>query len=256
MAVIENISKLENSSSTLSVTLHKNNFMKDGTYCATVSRNMATFKNILSEIAEDNKGVDPFMLQFAAILIQKKILKMLEQGKAVNVLDLGTLYIAMKCNARGRSEVSGNGKFYIKFTPTSLANDALATLSVDKVVYADGSPEITEISDLSSGRTDGILTTGNPAKIIGSKLKIGGEGSGLFFGPCDSDGKLMKDESTWIKAEDTSIFRNKPTELNFFVPAALEKGKYCIVLRTAYLSDKTFRKNLVEAVSTPVIVTE
>ena len=43
--------------------------------------------------------MNPFMLQFAAILIQKKILKMLEQGKAVNVLDLGTMYIAMKCNA-------------------------------------------------------------------------------------------------------------------------------------------------------------
>ena len=89
---MENISTLENSSSILSVTLHENNFTKDGTYYATVSRNTATFKNILSEIAEDNKGMDPYMLQFAAILIQKKILKMLEQGKAVNVLDLGTMY--------------------------------------------------------------------------------------------------------------------------------------------------------------------
>ena len=81
MATIENISTLENSSSILSVTLHENHFTNDGTYYATVSRNRATFKNILSEIAEDNKGMDPYMLQFAAILIQKKILKMLEQGK-------------------------------------------------------------------------------------------------------------------------------------------------------------------------------
>lgn len=254
MAVIENISTLENSSSLLSVTLHKNNFTKDGTYCATVTRNTATFKNILSEIAEDNKGVDPYMLQFAAILIQKKILKMLEQGKAVNVFDLGTLYIAMKCNAKGKSDVPENGRFYIKFTPTSLANDAIAALSVDKVVFADGSPEITEVADLSNGKTDGSLTQGRPAKITGARLKIGGEGSGLFFAPCDSDGNPVNDESEWIKADDTAIFRNKPTELNFFVPAAIEKGKYRIVLRTAYLSEKKFRKEPVEAMSAPVSI--
>ena len=255
MAVIENISTLENSSSTLSVSLHKNYLMKDGSYCATVTRNTATFKNILSEIAEDNKGMDPFMLQFAAILIQKKILKMLEQGKAVNVLDLGTLYIAMKCNAKGKSDVSGSGNFHIKFTPTSLANDALSALTVDKVVYADGSPEITEIADLSNGKAAGSLTPGKPARITGARLKIGGQGSGIFFAPCDSDGIPVKDESAWVKADDTAIFRNKPTEINFFVPASLEKGKYCIVLRTAYLSDKTFRKNLVETQS-PVFLVE
>ena len=70
---MENISTLENSSSILSVTLHENNFTKDGAYYATVSRNTTTFKNILSEIAEDNKGMDPYMLQFAAILIQWNI---------------------------------------------------------------------------------------------------------------------------------------------------------------------------------------
>ncbi len=256
MAVIENISTLENSSSTLSVSLHKNYLMKDGSYCATVTRNTATFKNILSEIAEDNKGMDPFMLQFAAILMQKKILKMLEQGKAVNVLDLGTMYIAMKCNAKGKSDVAESGNFCIKFTPTSLANDALSTLTVDKVVYADGSPEITELSDLSSGKTDGRLTPGMPARITGARLKIGGQGSGIFFAPCDSDGNPVKDESAWLRVEDTAVFRNKPTELNFFVPAALEKGKYRIVLRTAYLTEKKFRKELVEAVSKTLSITE
>ena len=90
MAAIENISKLENSSSILSVTLHENNFTKDGSYYATVSRNTATFKNILSEIAEDNKGMDPFMLQFAEMLMQKKILKMLDHGKEVKIHDLRT----------------------------------------------------------------------------------------------------------------------------------------------------------------------
>ena len=60
---MENISTLENSSSLVSITLKENKLKKDGTYYATVTRNKASFRNILSEIAEENKGIDPFILQ-------------------------------------------------------------------------------------------------------------------------------------------------------------------------------------------------
>ena len=251
---MENISTLENSSSILSVTLHENNFTKDGSYYATVSRNTATFKNILSEIAEDNKGMDPYMLQFAAILIQKKILKLLEQGKAVNVLDLGTMYIAMKCNAKGKSDVSESGNFYIKFTPTTLANEAITSLSVDKIVYADGSPEITRIEDLSDVESKNTLTKGKPCRITGSRLKLGGENWGIYFAPVDSEGIMNSDESQWIKTDESSLFRNKPSELNFFVPDSLSEGNWQIVLRTSYLGKGTSRKTMLETVSDVITV--
>ena len=73
---MENISALENSSAIVNVTLHENQLRKDGSFYGLVSKNKASFNNIISEIAEDNKGIDPHMLQYAAILIQKKILKM------------------------------------------------------------------------------------------------------------------------------------------------------------------------------------
>ena len=244
--IMENISTLQNSSSILTVTLHENKLMKDGTYYATVSRNTATFKNLLSEIAEDNKGMDPYMLQFAAILMQKKILKMLEQGKAVNVLDLGTLYIAVRGSAKGKSDVTGNGEFCIKFSPTPLANEALSKLGVDKVVYADGSPEITGILDLSPEPEEKVLKKGSPCRIRGSRLKIGGEKSGVYFVPVGEDGKMVQDEVKWILVDEGAIFRNMPSELNFIVPAAIEEGDYRIVIRTSYLSKDKSRKSLVE----------
>lgn len=226
--------------------MHENKLTKDGTYYATVSRNTASFKNLLSEIAEDNKGMDPYMLQFASILMQKKILKMLEQGKAVNVLDLGTLYIAMKCNAKGRSDVSGNGDFYIKFMPTPLANEALAKLGVDKVVYADGNPEITEILDLSPEPEEMVLKKGFPCRIRGARLKIGGERGGIYFVPVGEDGKTETDEEKWTLVDEKSVFRNMPTELNFIVPSTLDEGNYRLVIRTSYISKDKTRKSFAE----------
>lgn len=260
MAIIENLSTLESSNAALSVTLHQNHLKKDGSYFARVSRNTATFNNVISEIAEENKGLDPHLLQYSAILIQKKILKMLEQGKAVNILDLGTMYIAMKCSAKGKNDVSNNGKFCIKFSPTQIAQDTVNSLNVDKVVYVDNNPEITTITDLSTGKTDQTISKGKPVAIFGSKLKLGSSGSGIYFAPAteptaDSELSFDLDESTWISVSKETIFRNKPAELNFFVPETLESEKsYCIIIKTNYLSNTQSRKDFVETVSSPITV--
>lgn len=65
---------------------------------------------------------------------------------------------------------------------------------------------------------------------------------------------MNADESSWSEVEDKALFRNKPTELNFFVPAALSSGGYKIVLRTAYLSKDKSRKSVVETISNVVNV--
>ncbi len=252
---IENISTLENSSSKVSVTLRKNNLSDKQTFCATVTRNVASFRNILSEIAEDNKGMDPYMLQFASILMQKKILKLLEQGKAVNILDLGVMYIAAKCNVQTKTEAAATAEFCIRFSPTALAETAIENISLDKIVFSDNSPEITGIETLSEAEDKAKLITGQPAKISGSRLKIGGEESGVFFAPCDETGDAAADESLWKQVPEGQIFRNKPTELNFFVPS-LEEGEFRIVLRTRYLSSTTTRKDLLETISGKVTVTK
>ncbi len=235
------------------MTLRENCFAKDGTYYAIVSRNTASFKNILSEIAEDNVGIEPFMLQYAAILIQKKMLKMLSQGKAVNVFDLGTLYIAMKCRVKGKSEVPDSGNFYIKFKPSAIADEALSVLNVDKIVFADGRPEITEVSDIVTG-TESVLDVSNPVRIKGARLKLGDSGSGILFAPVHENGKINADESTWLAVPPENVFRNMPTELNFFIPKEVAPGSWRIVIRTTYLSKYRKRKDAVETVSTLITV--
>ena len=242
---MENISTLENSSSLVSITLKENKLKKDGTYYATVTRNKASFRNILSEIAEENKGIDPFILQYCAILLQKKILKFLEQGKAVNILDLGTMYIAMEVSAKSKTEVPQNGKFKVRFSPTKLTNSSLQKLSIDKIVYNDKSPEIDSVTDIST-EEENVLSLGAPAKITGANLKLGSEESGIYFAAISSDEKL-EDSSTWTRIDDSKVFRNKPAELNFFVPTGEVYERYTEEVRERAYSEATWRRLLREA---------
>ena len=246
----EKISELEKGSNTVSVTLQENTLTGDGTYFARVSRNVASFKNIVAEIAEENKGIDPHLLQYAAILIQKKMLGMPENGKAVNMLDLGTLFISMKCKARSRHDAERKGKFVLKFAPSETAEEALKNLSVDKVLYADASPEIVAVENLSPKAEGDSLTAGQPARITGSRLKVGGEGAGIYFAPCDENGTPSSDEGSWLRVDETEVFRNMPSELNIFVPQGIEPGKtYRIIVRTQYLPNGRSRKGMLEAES-------
>ena len=237
MATFENVSTLNDSSSILSVTLHTNPLKDDGSYCARVTRNVATFNNILSEVAKDNVGLDPYMLQFATIQMQKKVLEFLQQGKAVNLFDLGTLYIAYKCSAKNKDDAASNGTFTVRFSPTELTTDSVSSLSIDKVTFVDNEPSITSITDVASGSEDTSATIGSVVKIFGSRLKLRGDEQGIFFVPVDSDENISSDTSSWISVPESNIFRNMPKELNIIVPETLEAGSaYRIVVQTTYAS--------------------
>ena len=159
----------------------------------------------------------------------------------------------MKCSVKAKNDVTLNSKFCIKFSPTQIAQEAINDLNVDKIVYVENSPEITAITDLYTNKENETLTKGKPAKITGTKLKLGDENSGIFFAPIASDSEINSDESTWIKVTQENIFRNKPSELNFFVPETLESGKsYSIIVRTNYLSTTRTRKEILETESAPI----
>lgn len=80
--------KFKGSDRILSVTLYSNTFAKDGQMIGKVSRNTVTLENMIAAIISENRGLDPFMVQHSAILLQQQIIKMLQLGRCVNVLDL------------------------------------------------------------------------------------------------------------------------------------------------------------------------
>lgn len=247
----------KNADSILSVTLRKNQFSTDeNSFIGRVTRNTVTLENLIASISEKNAGVSPYMIQHAANLLGNEMLKACQNGNAVDVLGLGTMYISVSGTVTGENpgESSIPG-FKICFTPSATAQKAVDSLKVDKVVIADSSPAFDKIINTFNQNEERILIKGKGVKITGSRLKIFGEDSGIWFAPLDEDGNLSKDESLWTAVQAETISINKPKTLEFYVPDELSPAQYSIVLRTRYSSGEKELKNLSSAVSKAVTIT-
>lgn len=249
------LSSFNKADSILSVTLHSSQFSKDGEHYARVSRNTVTLENIIADILEENRGIDPFMIQHAVTLFQQQILKQLSQGKGVNVLDLGTLYIAMKGTIKGdKPSASDLPNFLVRFTPSALTHAAVDNLVVDKIVIADTTPQISMITDLWEGKENQTITLGKSCRISGDRLKLGGDHWSISLLQCDADGNI-EDGVAPIVVEPEKVYHNTAKDLQFFVPESLFTDKqYIIKISTMYQNGGSSRKSAVEAYSIPLSV--
>lgn len=249
------LSSFNKADSILSVTLHASQFSKDGEHFARVSRNTVTLENIIADIIQENRGLDPFMIQHAATLLQQQILKQLSQGKCVNVLDLGTLYIGMKGIIKGdKPNASDLPDFIVKFTPSALSNSAVDNLVVDKIVMADTNPQISIITDLWTGMENQVLSPGKTCRITGSRLKLGGDAWSISLLQCNDDGEVNPDVPPIVVAPE-KIYHNTATDLQFFIPETLfTDAKYIVKISTMYSGGHKSRKSAVSADSLPLSV--
>ena len=251
------ITTFKNADSILSVTLRKNQFSTEQTsFIGRVTRNTVTLENLIASISEKNAGVSPYMIQHVAKLLEDEMLSACQNAKAVDVLGLGTLYITVAGSVSGENpgESSIPG-FKLNFTPSSRAQEAVDSLKVDKVIIADSNPVIDRIINTFNQNEERNLLKGKAVKITGSKLKIFGEDSGIWFAPLDSDGNVSKDEETRLKVSSETISGNKPTSLEVYVPDNITEADYKIVIRTRFCSGCKELKSPVTTISKTVTIT-
>ena len=73
------------------------------------------------------------------------------------------------------------------------------------------------------------LSVGKCAELQGNRLKVYGDGSGIFFVPVDSEGKSETDESKWIQVPDENIIKKYPKSLIFQIPDTISaESKYLL----------------------------
>lgn len=247
----------KNADSILSVTLRKNQFStEENSFIGRVTRNTVSLENLIASISEKNPGVSPYMIQHVANLLGEEMLKACENAKAVDVLGLGTMYISVAGSISGENPIESSiPGFKLNFTPSSRAQEAVDSLKVDKVIIADSNPIIDRVINTFNQNEERNLLKGKGVRITGSKLKVMGDGSGIWFAPVDSEGMINKDENTWTEVNQETISQNKPKTLEFYVPDNLTDPKYRIVIRTRYCSGDKELKSPVTAISKIITVT-
>lgn len=239
----------ENIEQGLNVTLHANTLKKDGSYYARVNSRVANVKAALKLIKDEDKGVDISAIKHGLELYNKQVLNLLTLGFSVKVLDLGILTIKHRGKVKDKSEAESISDFTVEFIPSTDVTKAVEKLSVDAVLTVDNSPVLEGISDLSRKASDGVVTVGQPIQVLGRNLKLNLEEDEIFFVPQTEQGDA-KDKSEWVKVLEPQVFRNKPTELNLFVPPALPPdNRYRLLVKSSYIAGGRARKTVLSGTS-------
>lgn len=249
--------KLEKKDTKLTVLLNKNQ-LDDSTHVGKLIRNTFSVENLIQEIVDTNTGVDYLMVSHAGELLKREILRQVQKGYAVNVLGLGTLYLAPGGAVKGgdNPSVTDIPGFTARFTPSAEAKEAASSVQAELVVKNDTTPLVSSIMNLSTGKDDGVLTAGKSVRLTGSRLKTGGTGSGIFFVPCDAAGNAETDESKWTAVNADFFPRNTNKTLEFECPAAAAATKFLIAVRTAVTGSGEARKEPVTGMSSMTVTVE
>ena len=229
MAKIEQ--EFENATSKVSVSVQKST-LGENSFVGRVSRNTVTIDNMINSICEKVPSYDKYACKRFVKDLKSEVLANLSQGNAVNLFDLGTLYLALSGSMKGvPKSASDISALTVKYSVSKEVLDSVANIAIDKIVLSDSSPAISAIECVWTDVEPKTIIAGKLVRITGAKLKLEGENSGVFFAPVDERGNASDVESDWVKSP--VISKNFPKSLEVYAPDALEDGKqYAIVIKT------------------------
>ena len=127
--------------------------------------------------------------------------------------------------------------------------NAVAKTTVEILGEQANPQQIFNITDNTTGATDGILTKGRNAELKGTYLKIAGENPacGVTFRNIDTQ------QETKLPMQD--IVLNEPSRLLILVPASLVAGEYELSVTTQFSGGSIVLKNLRTVIySNPVVI--
>lgn len=231
------------------VTLRANSLGKGKKFVAYFDRNVMSIEHLLANIKKKNPSADEIAINTSISYLKREILDTLKEGKAVNLLDLGVLYISASGSVANDSatEISAL-ELAAKFTPSQIVKDAVSQVKIGKVTIANFDANITKIIDFFSGKESDELHIGKNVIIEGKKLKLGESNSGVYLAPISESGEMNTDSATWIDCSRL-VRESTKSKINFFIPDDTAEGRYRIVVKTSYTGSKDERKEPLYAYS-------
>lgn len=125
----------------------------------------------------------------------------------------------------------------INVTPGPRLKEMASGVSVRRVQGASPQPDPLYIDDLGSGSRNDVLTPGNIAQLKGSRLK---------FDPTDPAQGIFLIADDGSETRVSVISNNKPSRLDFLVPA-LTKGTYRLEVRASLYKTNGLRSDSLPA---------
>jgi len=223
--------EFENATSKVSVSVQKSP-LGENSFIGRVSRNTVNIDNLINAICEKVPTYDRYACKRFIKDLKAEIIASLSQGNAVNLFDLGTLYLALTKSMKGvPKNASDIASLTVKYSASKEVIDSVQNVEIDKIVLSDSSPAISMVECKWKDVEAKTMIAGKIVRITGAKLKLEGENSGVFFAPILDSGEASADESSWLKTPMVS--QNLPKTLEVYVPDEVEDGKaYAVVVKT------------------------
>ncbi|MBR0098990.1 MAG: DUF4469 domain-containing protein [Treponema sp.] len=234
-------------SDTVNVTMHTLTLSDKPVSYAKVKRNTAFIGNIVSKILEQNKVLDRETLLYSAGLFRNAILELLKSGKAVDLLEMGILYIKPSSSMDSLSpSIHDVPDMTLSFTPSDIALEVVKDVTVGADITTINEPQLESLYNIHTKTKGEELSIGHTARITGKRLKIAGEENetGLFLASCSDNGTYDMDSSTWQAVGMENIVDNTNTKILFNIPQSIPAGNYRLILKTAYGSGKRINKTV------------
>ena len=230
------------------------NAFNDQNYVVRVPFTTVSTNGIITEIAQDYPSIDPYVIQHSLELVKAKILELLKQGRSVDVLELGTLYLKPNSTVQKTDPtVSEMPSLTVKFRVNAATRSALSDVSISSFMISDPTPTIGSITSLYDGNDEGTLYQGYLVQLKGQNLKLPDAAvnnstgndetySAIYIVPVQDDGTPNTDEAYWKKVTGY-IAKNTDTYLQFYAPDDISlHTEYYIAVRSDYLTATTYRK--------------
>ena len=158
-----NTNTIEKVGGSVNVTIHKNYFKQDDTNHARVQRTTAGMDNVIALVCDKSTLFDKASLVAAQMLFKEAVLELLQQGRAVNLFELGTLYPCAQGSINSANPSPTEiPPLTLGFTPAQVSLEAVSKANVSMSQVAQTHPVINLIEDLSTHRFDNSLTPAKP----------------------------------------------------------------------------------------------
>ena len=233
--------------SDIRINAYKNNLDKKGTSSdgrVQSPTKRITIANLSALIADRNSGVEPGMITFVARLLHEETIRQLHEGKSVEALGLGTVYIGIKGSMKGKNpSLSDVPKFVVKFRASKGVKLNLKDIKPGSITPIVSVPIINLIEDMKTKKINAELKKGTIVKLTGKKLRVEGVDSrvGIY---------LNKDDGTFVRVEPSDILRNEPSCVEFILPTGVIAGlTYTISVKNQARVKGGFSKVLREGIS-------